>query len=78
MKKLKLTAALLIIALAMSAQTTNAEPEKFKVTWEWIVIAITSLYEFTSRVIPTPKDYTVLGQVLKFLGKLSDLLNRKK
>lgn len=78
MKKTIAMSVLLTLSAVLAAQTTLPEPEKFKVTWEWVVVAITSLYEFTSRVIPTPKDYTVLGQVLKYLGKLSDLLNRKK
>lgn len=78
MKKTIAMSVLLTIAAVLAAQSTLPEPEKFKVTWEWVVVAITSFYEFTSRVIPTPKDYTVLGQVLKYLGKLSDLLNRKK
>lgn len=77
-KTITMSVILMSIAVVLAAQTTTPEPEKFKVTWEWAVIAITSLYEFAIRVIPTPKDYTIVGKVLKFLGIISDYLNRKK
>lgn len=77
-KKVTFSVILMSIAVVLAAQETTPEPEKFKITWEWVVIAVTSLYEFTARVIPTPKDYTVLGKVFKILKTASDFLNRKK
>ena len=72
-----LTVLLLTMGAIAAAQTETPEPEKFKITWEWAVIAITATYEFIARVIPTPKDYTVLGKIFKGLKFLSDFLNRK-
>jgi hypothetical protein len=39
---------------------------------------LAGVYEIASRLIPTVKDYTILGKVLKGLLWLSQFLNVKK
>lgn len=43
-----------------------------------IVIALLGVYEAMARLIPSVKDWTILGNLIKFLRWLSDYLNRKK
>lgn len=54
------------------------EPETFNQIWKYLAIGIPALYEFLSRIIPTVKDYTVLGKLIKILKWLSDKLNYRK
>ena len=39
---------------------------------------VTGVYEVVTRIIPSVKDWTLLGNVMKLLSGLSDILNRKK
>jgi len=43
-----------------------------------IIGFILGLYELLSRVIPTINDWTILGNIIKFLKWISDYLNNKK
>lgn len=43
--------------------------------WKYLAIGIPALYDFLVRIIPTVKDYTVVGKLLKILKWVSDLLN---
>lgn len=36
------------------------------------------IYEFLSRIIPSVKDWTIVGNIIKFLRWLSDYLNNLK
>lgn len=50
-------------------------------SWEIVVkiiIAVTGIYEVLLRVIPTLADWTILGNIIKFLRWLSDYLNNLK
>ena len=77
MKKIfSFTAIILIASTALIAQST-AEPEKFNfaTVWKYFAIGIPALYEFLTRIIPTAKDYTVIGKIIKLLKWISDKLN---
>lgn len=41
-------------------------------------LIVTIVYEVLARVIPTVKDYTIVGKALAFLKRVSDFLNIKK
>lgn len=43
-----------------------------------VIGIILGIYELLSRVIPSVKDWSILGNIIKFLRWLSDYLNRKK
>lgn len=43
-----------------------------------VIGIILGIYEFLSRIIPSVKDWSILGNIIKFLKWLSDYLNRKK
>jgi hypothetical protein len=43
-----------------------------------VAALLAGLYEIAVRLIPTVKDYTILGKVLKGLKWLSDFLNLKR
>lgn len=43
-----------------------------------IIAILLSIYEILTRVVPTVKDWTILGNIIKFLKWLSDYLNNKK
>lgn len=40
-----------------------------------IILAILGVYEVLVRLFPTVKDWTILGNIIKFLSKISDWLN---
>lgn len=42
---------------------------------ETIVLIILGVYEVLLRVIPTVNDWTILGNIIKFLKIVSDWLN---
>lgn len=42
---------------------------------EKIVIITLGVYEVLTRVIPTIRDWTILGNIIKFLRIVSDWLN---
>jgi hypothetical protein len=43
-----------------------------------IITTALGIYEVIARAIPTVKDITIVGNVIKVLNTLSDLLNKKK
>jgi hypothetical protein len=43
-----------------------------------VVLIATGVYEVVSRVIPTTKDVTIIGNVLRLLSFISQLFNKKK
>lgn len=43
-----------------------------------IVIVVSGVYEVLSRVIPTSKTWSIIGNVIKVLNNISDLFDRKK
>lgn len=43
---------------------------------EWIAIAV-GVYELLSRVIKTSKTWSIIGNVLSFLQKISTSLDRR-
>lgn len=45
---------------------------------EKIVLLILVLYEVLARLIPSIKDYTIIGNIIKFLKWLSDYLNNNE
>ena len=59
-----------------AAVTTAAEP--IKITWQLIVVVLTSIYEALSRILPGSTHWSIIGRVLQFLTWLSELLNNKK
>lgn len=48
------------------------------VSWENVVLVITGIYEILSRVIPTSKTWSLVGNLIKALSFLSNLFDRKK
>jgi hypothetical protein len=51
--------------------------EKLNLVTELIAIIITA-YEVLSRVIPTNKRWSLIGNILQILHKISDALDSKK
>jgi len=47
-------------------------------TIEFIVIVVTGFYEVLSRVIPTSKTWSIIGILINFLKKVSEILDNKK
>lgn len=43
-----------------------------------VLLAAVGVYEIIARLFPTVGDWTVIGNIFKFLKKLSDLLNNFK
>jgi hypothetical protein len=43
-----------------------------------IILAIVGVYEVLARLIPSINDWTVLGNIFKFLKWISDYLNNLK
>ena len=46
--------------------------------WELILGIITGLYELFSRLIPTYKNWSMIGKIIDFLKYISDKLNNEK
>jgi len=42
-----------------------------------ILVAVIGIYEIASRAIPSIKDWTILGNIMNLLKKISDALNNK-
>lgn len=42
-----------------------------------IVLAVIGIYEVIARLIPTVADWSVLGNIIRFLKVVSDYLNNK-
>jgi len=43
-----------------------------------VITAVLGIYEVIVRAIPTFKDITIVGNVIKVLQSISDFLNAKK
>lgn len=43
-----------------------------------IVLAIIGIYEVIARLIPTVADWSILGNIIRFLKMISDYLNNVK
>lgn len=46
--------------------------------WNEAVLIALGVYEVITRVIPTVKNYTILGRVVNFLKLVSDTFDRRK
>jgi len=42
-----------------------------------VIIAVVGIYEIAVRAIPAVKDWTILGNVISLLKRISDSLNNK-
>lgn len=42
-----------------------------------IILAVVGIYEVAARAIPAIKDWTVVGNIINLLKKISDALNNK-
>lgn len=76
---MKKIAIMVILMITTSSIMLAAGNNPTKITWNevfnYLAIGVPALYEFLARVIPTVKDYTVLGKLIKILKWLSDKLN---
>ena len=54
------------------------QEEPFRLTLPVILAILGACYEAVSRIIPTKKVWNIIGNILKALTWLSNLLNRKK
>lgn len=43
-----------------------------------VAIVLTGVYEVLSRVIPTSKTWSIIGNIIKVLNNVSDLFDSKK
>lgn len=43
-----------------------------------VLLLLLGVYEVLVRVFPTVKDWTILGNIIKVLAKISDWLNNSK
>lgn len=43
-----------------------------------IALAVVGVYEILARLIPSVKDWTILGNIINFLKLISDTLNNKR
>ena len=48
------------------------------VGWSVVIGGIVLAWEIASHAVPSTKNWTIVGRLIKFLGKVSDWLNRKK
>jgi hypothetical protein len=46
--------------------------------WQLIVSLILGIYEVIARLIPTVKDYTIIGKLIVILKWISDYFNNIK
>jgi len=61
------------------AQTLPAEPVNiWHILWSIVVPIIAGLYEVVIRVIPTVKNYSIIGKIIEILLWVSNFLNNKK
>lgn len=44
---------------------------------DWILVAL-GIYEALSRVVPTSRRWSIIGNILRALADLSDKLERKR
>lgn len=74
MKKSVIMLTLSMLTFVAFGQDINPEDETSKSV---IAVVAVAVYEVLARIIPTVKDYTIVGKAIRWLGKLSDLLNIK-
>lgn len=43
-----------------------------------VIIVISGVYEVLTRVVPTSKTWSLIGNIIKFLNQISELFDRKK
>lgn len=61
----------------LSAQTT--EPVNvWHIIWSIVVPIIAGLYEVIVRIIPTVKNYSIIGKIIEIILWISNFLNNKK
>lgn len=69
----------LLLGLTSFAQVEPTAPVNIWHTlWAIIVPIIAGLYEVIVRIIPTVKNYSVIGKIIEILLWLSNFLNNKK
>lgn len=49
-----------------------------KIDPKTVGVIITAVVEVLARIIPTVKDYTIVGRFIKWINKVSEYLNVKK
>jgi len=74
-RKVVVSFMLLMVSVVIFAQG-DSDPEVKLKWWQITILALTGTYELFVRLIPTIKDWTILGNVFKFLSYLSDMINR--
>lgn len=75
----KLMIVLIISMIVFPVYSQTGEPsQSFKLDLPTIAAILAGFYEVLSRIIPTSKNWTIIGKVLEFLLWLSNLLNRKQ
>lgn len=74
MKKFFVFVVMLFVTTAIFAQGETT-PEVKMLWWQKAILVITGTYEVVVRMIPTVKDWTIIGNLFKFLKVISDAIN---
>lgn len=70
---------LLLTALLMFAfPQVETAPTLWHIIWSIIIPIVAGLYEVIVRIIPTVKNYSVIGKIIEILLWLSNFFNNKK
>lgn len=75
---------IIMIAVMMLISTTYVfsqalqVPESQMFWWQKVILLLVGGYELVIRILPTVKDWTVLGNIFKLLKYVSDFLNAEK
>lgn len=66
----------LVFLLLCSFQSPEPEPQKLTLTL--LVAIVVGLYELFSRLIPSYKNWSLIGKIIDIIKFISDKLNKKK